>query len=229
MYKILIFIFITIDLFAASDNLNIVMTDLTRYEETATSLSLRDTKISYDVPAVSYMSIRPNYLVYASLKMIQKQHIGTTYLGTIPIELKQEGWKYELGAGYKFSLTKNFFIAPALLLSDYHCTLYKTMGSNVVKTKSRDLDYRLYGLLGYEMTESTLMYISVELVNDIFSHRYEDDYSQYPVNATLYQFLSKRWFAYLKYQHTLRDKKASSDSTGNINRLGYGFGVGMKF
>lgn len=224
-----ILILTAVSLFAEANNFDLLMTDVTRYDKMATSLSLKDTKLSYDVPAITYMAIRPNYLILATIKVMPKQHIGTTALGTTPIELEQEGWKYEIGAGYKFYLNKDLFIGPALLYSDYYSTLYKIIGSTVLETKSHDSDLRLYGLVGYKLAKATMMFVSVELKNDILSNNYSKDYSQYPLGVTVYRFLSKEWFAYLKYQQTLRDKKARSDSTGTNSSIAYGFGIGMKF
>jgi len=204
------------------------MTDVTRYDKKATSLSLKDARLSFDSPAISYMAVRPNYLLFAAFKYIPKQHIGTTALGNTPIELEQDGWKYEIGAGYKFYITDDLYIGPAILFSDYYSTLYQIIGSTVLQNNSHDQDVRLYGLLGYKLAKGAMMFVAIELDNDILSDNYSNDYSQYSLSTTVYQFFSKEWFAYIKYEQTLRDKEARGDSTGNSNSIAYGFGVGVK-
>lgn len=228
MKKLHILILACVSVVSASNSFDAIMTDVTHYDKKATSLSLKDARLSFDVPAISYMAVRPNYLLLGALKYIPKQHIGTTALGNTPIELEQSGWKYEIGAGYKFYISDNLYIAPALLFSDYYSTLYQTVGSTVIESNSHDQDVRLYGLIGYKLTKSTMMFIALELDNDILSDSYSNDYSQYSLSATVYQFFSKEWFAYIKYEQTLRDKEARSDSNGNINSIAYGFGIGVK-
>ena len=228
MKKIYILILVCVNVFAASNSYNLLMTDVTRYDKEATSLNLKDTRLSFDVPAISYMAVRPNYLLFAAFKYVPKQHIGTTALGNTPIGLEQDGWKYEIGAGYKFYINDDFYIGPALLFSDYYSTLYQTIGNSVLQTNSHDQDIRLYGLLRYKLAKATMMFVAIELDNDILSDSYSNDYSQYSLSTTLYQFFSKEWFAYIKYEQTLRDKEARSDSTGNNNSIAYGFGIGVK-
>ncbi len=229
MKKLYILLFLCVSTFANSNSFDVITTDITHYDKKATSLNLKDARLSFDSPALSYMSVRPNYLLLAAFKYIPKQYIGTTALGNTPIKLEQEGWKYEIGAGYKFYITDDLYIAPALLYSDYYSTLYQTVGNNaVIKSDSHDKDLRFYGLLGYKLTKATLMFVAVEFDNDILSDNYSNDYSQYSLSTTLYQFFSKKWFAYFKYEQTLRDKEARSDSEGNNNSISYGFGIGTK-
>lgn len=229
MRNLYLLILATASAFAAPKSADLLMTDITHYEKTATALGLKDAKVSYNVPAISYFAIRPDYLFIASLKVLPKQHIGSTALGNTPISLEKKGWKYEIGAAYKFYLNEDLFIAPALLFSDYRSKLFQTVGTTTSQSYNHDRDLRLYGLLGYKITKSAMMFLSVELENDLFSNNYSDDYSQYPVNVNIYQFLSKKWFVYAKYQQTLRDKEARSDSTGNKDSIAYGFGIGMTF
>lgn len=228
MKKLYILLLSCVSAFAASDSFDVITTDVTRYEKKATSLNLKDARLSFNSPAISYMSVRPDYLLLATFKYIPKQHIVTTALGNTPIKLEQEGWKYEIGAGYKFYITDDLYIAPALLYSDYYSTLYQRVGNTVVESDSHDKDLRFYGLLGYKLTKATLMFVAVELDNDILSDNYSNDYSQYSLSTTLYQFFSKKWFAYIKYEQTLRDKEARSTTEGNNNSIAYGFGIGVK-
>jgi hypothetical protein len=205
------------------------MSDVTRYDKMATSLSLEDTKVSYDIATVSYMAVKPNYLLLASFKYMPKQHIGTTSLGSTQIRLENDAWKYEVAAGYKYYLTPSLYIGPALLFSDYYSTLYKVAGSTVSESESHDIDFRFYGILGYKLAKATSFLVSIELDNDVLSNDYSDDYSQYPFSITMFQFLSKEWFAYIKYQQAIKDKKERADSIGNSDSIAYGFGIGMKF
>ena len=229
MFKYLLFLFTLFSLSYASENLDVITLETAHYTQTNTSLTYKDAKISFDVPTVSYIGLRPNYLFLAAIKAIPKQKIGTTSLGATPIKLEQEAWKYELGAGYKYYLLKNLYIAPALLYSDYYNKVFQSTTNATVETKSRDVDVRLYGLIGYEPAKATMVILSVELDNDIFSDSYKEDYSQYPVNLALYQFLSKEFFFYLKYQKVLRNKKATTSSNGSSNNAAYFFGVGISF
>ena len=227
MRNLFILFLTSISLFATSADL--IMTDLTRYDKTITSTSLKDAKITYDVPAISYMHVEPNYLILLKLKHLPKQHIGNTALGNTPIKLEQEAWKYEIGGAYKFYITDDFYIAPALLYTDYYYKLYQTVGTNVIETHGHDSDIRVYGVVGYKIAKATMLFATIELDNDILSDNYSNDYNQYSVSATLYQFLSKDWFIYGNIQSTLRDKEARADSTGNKSSIAYGFGLGMKF
>lgn len=216
-------------LFAESKNVDLVMADMIHYNQTASALGLRDTKISYDVTTISYMVVNPKYLLLGAVKFMPKQNLGTTYLGTTPIVLKQELWKYEFGAAYKFYLSDKFFIAPALLFSDYYSSLYKIIGSTVGESKTHDIDVRFYGLVGYKISKASSILVSLELDNDIFSNDYAKDYSQYAISATLFQFLSNECFMFFKYQQALKDQKARGNIIGNANSVSYGFGMGMKF
>ena len=229
MYKYLLLLLTLFSISSASESIDAVTLEEAYYEQTNTSLTYKDAKLSYSLPTISYIGMRPNYLFLAAVKLMPKQKIGMSALGATPIKLEQEAWKYEVGAGYKFYLSKNFYVGPALLYGDYYSKVYQTIGSSTVETKNRDVDVRLYGFLGYEPAKATLIFITLELDNDILSNQYEDDYSQYALNAALYQFVSKEWFFYLKYQRTLRDKKATTASTGMSNSTAYFFGVGMKF
>lgn len=228
MKKLYILILAYVSVFASSNSFDALMTDVTRYDKKATSSSLKDARLSFDAPAISYMAVRPNYLLLGALKYIPKQHIGTTALGNTPIELEQDGWKYEIGAGYKFYISDDLYIGPALLFSDYYSTLYQTVNGTVIESDSHDQDVRFYGLLGYKLAKATMIFVAVELDNDILSDNYSNDYSQYSLSATVYQFFSKELFAYFKYEQTLRDKEARSDSNGNNNSIAYGFGIGVK-
>jgi len=205
------------------------MTEAIQYKRTDTSLTYKDSKTSYNVPALSYMAIRQKYLFLAKLKAMPKQYIGTTYLNTTAIKLEQDGRKYELGAAYKLYLSDNLYVAPAFLYSNYASTLYQTVGNSVIKTKTRDNDLSLYGLLGYKPLKATTILVSLELDNDILSNCYSKDYSQYIISTTIHQFFSKNWFAYIKYRQTLRDKVANTESTGNTHSISYGAGIGIKF
>lgn len=229
MYKYILLILISISLSAASENIDAITVEVGHYTQTLTSSVLKNTDISYDVPTVNYIGVRPNYLFLAALKMIPKQTLGTSALGATPIKLQQEAWKYEFGAGYKFYLGEKFYISPALLYSDYYSKIYKSTPTSTTETKSRDVDVRFYGLIGYEPLKATMIFITVELYNDILSSSYDEDYSQYPVNIALYQFVSKELFFYLKYQKTLRDKKETATINGSANNAAYFFGVGFKF
>lgn len=229
MFKHLFFLFTLFSLSHASQDLDVITLETAHYTQTNTSLTYKDAKVSYNVPTVSYIGLRPNYLFLAAIKAIPKQKIGTTSLGSTPIKLEQEAWKYELGAGYKFYLNKKIYIAPALLYSDYYSKIFTSSASAAVETKSRDVDVRLYGLIGYEAAKATMVILSVELDNDILSDSYTEDYSQYPVNLALYQFVSKDFFFYLKYQKVLRNKKATTSSAGTSNNAAYFFGVGISF
>jgi hypothetical protein len=229
LFKYLLFLFTFFSISYASENLDVVTIENAYYTQTKTSLTYKDAKISFNVPSISYIGLRPNYLFLADIKMIPKQKIGTTSLGATPLKLEQEAWKYELGAGYKFHLNKKLYIAPALLYSDYYSKTFTSSPIASVETKSRDVDVRLYGLVGYEPAKATMVILSVELDNDILSDSYKEDYSQYPVNLALYQFVSKDFFFYLKYQKALRNKKATTTSNGSSNNTAYFFGVGISF
>lgn len=230
MKSIIFFFFaISLNIYASPISADLVMMGVTRYNDEATSLSLKDTKLSKDVPEISYLAVRPDYLLLAGFKYLPRQHIGSTALGSLPIELEQKGWKYELGAGYKFYLTEDLFVGPALLYSDYYNTLYKIAGTMVLKTERHDSDLRFYGLVGYKLNKATMILATLELKNDILSNDYNNDYSQYPISATLHHFLSKKWLVYAKYDQSLRNKTARTDITGNRASMAYGVGVGMAF
>lgn len=229
MYKYILLFFSALSLLSASENIDAVTAETAHYTQELTSSTLKNTKVSYDVPAISYIGLRKNYIFLAALKVVPKQKLGESALGAVPIKVEQEAWKYELGAGYKFYLNKNLYVSPALLYSDYYSKTYMITSSSSSETKSRDVDVRLYGLIGYEPFKATMVFITVELDNDIFSDSYDKDYSQYPVNVSVYQFISKDMFLYIKYQKTLRDKKATAYLNGTSNSAAYFFGAGFRF
>ena len=169
-----------------------------------------------------------NYIVLASLKYSKKQSIGSTALGSTQIGLEQVGWKYELGVGYKYYLSEKLFIGPALLFSDTYTKVYQITSMSRTKTTKHDNDLRLYAIVGYRATSSTLLFGTLELDNDLLSNDYLYDYSQYNIALTINQFLSKNLYLFVKYEQALRDKEATTGSSGNKNYRGYGFGIGMK-
>lgn len=124
------------NLLGEEKNLHLFTIENVRYDYTATTKSLSDTQISYDLLGLNYVFMNKKFLALASFKYSPKQHIGSTILGTTNIDFEQNGRKYELGAGYKYYLTEDLYIGPALLLSDAHSTLYQIINNNVTKPKN---------------------------------------------------------------------------------------------
>lgn len=229
MKHIVLVLLIVMNLLGEEKNLHLFTIENLRYDYTATTESLNDTHISYDLPGLNYVFMNKKYLALASFKYSPKQHIGSTALGTANIDLEQKGRKYELGGGYKYYLTDTLYIGPALLFSDSHSTLYQIINNTVIKTEKYDTDLRAYFILGVNLTQSTMLFSSVELKNDLLSSDYAKDYSQYNTSVTLYQFISPEFFLYLKYEQSLRDKNIHNTISGNENYKGYGAGFGINF
>ena len=229
MKQIVLVLLIVMNLLGEEKNLHLFTIENVRYDYTATAKSLDDTQISYDLPGLNYVFMNKKFLALASFKYSPKQHIGSTVLGTTNIDFEQNGRKYELGAGYKYYLTEDLYIGPALLFSDAHSTLYQIINNNVTKTEKYDTDLRAYFILGFNPTHSTMLFSSVELKNDLLSNDYEKDYSQYNTSVTLYQFFSPQFFLYIKYEQALRDKNIQNNISGNENYKGYGVGFGISF
>lgn len=228
MKTLIIFLLLSVGLTAEDENFHLFTIENVRYDYTATSNVLTDARISYNLPGFSYLMMNKNYILLASVKYSKRQNIGSTFLGSIPIELEQVGWKYELGAGYKYYLTDKFYVGPALLFSDTYSKIYQTTSFSSSVTEKHDNDLRLYAIFGYAFTKSTLLFGAVELDNDLLESDYTNDYSQYQATMTLYQFLSKDFFLFVKYEQSLRDKEATPTSLGNRGSRGYGFGIGLK-
>lgn len=148
------------NLLGEEENLHLFTIENVRYDYTATSNSLYDTKISYDLPSLNYVFMNKKYVGLASFKYSPKQHIGNTLLGTTNIDFEQNGRKYELGAGYKYYLTEALYIGPALLFSDSHSTLYQVINNNVTKTEKYDSDLRAYLIMGFNLTETVQNFVS---------------------------------------------------------------------
>lgn len=229
MKQIILIVLIVINLLGEEENLHLFTIENVCYDYIATTDSLNNTHISYDLPSLNYVFMNRKYVALASLKYSPKQHIGNTVLGMTNIDFEQNGRKYELGAGYKYYLTDTLYIGPALLFSDSHSTLYQVINNNVTKTEKYDRDLRAYFIMGFNLTHSTMLFSSVELKNDLLSNSYEKDYSQYNTSVTLYQFFSPDFFLYLKYEKSLRDKNIQNNISGNENYKGYGAGVGINF
>lgn len=217
MKQLVLVLLIAMNVLAEEKNLHLFTIENLRYDYTATTESLNDTHISYDLPGLNYVFMNKKYLALASFKYSPKQHIGSTALGTANIDFEQKGRKYELGGGYKYYLTDTLYIGPALLYSDAHSTLYQIINNNVTKTEKYDTDLRAYFILGVNLTQSTMLFSSVELKNDLLSSDYAKDYSQYNTSVTLYQFISPEFFLYLKYEQSLRDKNIHNTISGNEN------------
>ena len=228
MKALVICILFSVFLSAKDTSATLLTIENLRYDYIATSQTLDDARISYNLPGISYLVMSKDYVLLASLKYSKRQSIGSTALGSIPIGLEQFGWKYELGAGYKFHLSDKFYVGPALLYSDTYSKIYQTTPLSTTVTEKHDNDLRLYGIFGYSFSKSTLLFGAIELDNDLLESDYANDYSQYPVTITMYQFLSKDFFLFLKYEQSLRDKKETATVTGNRNNRGYGFGIGIK-
>ncbi|MFT5661713.1 MAG: hypothetical protein ACI9TV_002360 [Sulfurimonas sp.] len=228
MRSIFILTLLSLSLFAEGKSLHLVSAEMINYDYTGSTQGFKDAKVSYTLPGVSYTYMDKNYIALASVKYSQNQNIGYTALGSTTIVLEQKGWKYEVGAGYKFYLGKTFFVGPALLFSDTYTTLDQIIGTRTIRTLKHDTDLRLYGLVGCNITKSTLIFGAIELDNDLLSNNYKKDYSQYNVTGTLYQFLEKDFFLYLKYEQSLRGKNATGTVSGNKNYVGYGFGMGIR-
>lgn len=229
MKQIILVLLTVMNLLGEEKNLHLFTIENLRYDYTATTESLNDTHISYNLPGLNYVFMNDKYIALASFKYSPKQHIGNTFLGNTNIDFEQKGRKYELGAGYKYYLTDTLYIGPALLYSDAHSTLYQIINNNVMKTEKYDTDLRAYFILGFNLTQSTMLFSSVELKNDLLSSDYAKDYSQYNTSVTLYQFLSPQFFLYLKYEQSLRDKNIHNTISGNENYKGYGAGIGISF
>ena len=228
MKTLIIFLLLNVTLLAEDENFHLFTIENVHYDYIATSKVLSDARISYDLPGVSYLLMNKDYILLASIKYSKRQSIGSTFLGSTQIGLEQFGWKYELGAGYKYHLTDKFYVGPALLYSDTYSKIYQTTSFSSSVTEKHDNDLRLYAIFGYAFTKSTLLFGAVELDNDLLESDYANDYSQYQATMTLYQFLSKDFFVFLKYEQSLRDKEATITSPGNRNNRGYGFGIGIK-
>ena len=223
-----ILLFLSTSVFAEVKNLSLLSTEILRYDYTASTTGLNSSKISYTLPDVNYTFMNKNYIGLVSFKYSQNQNIGNSTLGSTNIALEQKGWKYEVGLGYKYHLRDNLFVGPGLLYSDTYTTLDQIIGTKRIRTKKHDSDLRLYGLIGYYPTSSTIIYGAIELDNDLLSNEYHRDYSQYNASIIIYQFLSKEYFFFLKYEQALRDKKPTNTVTGNKEYIGYGFGFGMR-
>lgn len=229
MKKLIVLIVIVISVFAEQEKkLDLLTTEIMYYNYTGSAIGLENSKLSYTLPAVSYIHMDKNYIVLASIKYSKKQNLGYIVLESSRILLEQEGWKYELGVGYKYYLTDKLFIGPALLFSDTYTTLYQTLNTTQTQSETHDVDVRFYGLFGYNITKATMFFGAIELDDDLLSNDYKLDYSQYKLSTTLYQFVSKSFFLYLKYEQSLKDKKARDASSGNQNYTGYGFGFGIR-
>ena len=226
MKLFLLLLFFTKSLLA--ENVHLLSTEIIRYDYTATAIGLEDARISYTLPGISYTMMSKNYIVLASLRYSKKQSLGSTAFGSTRIGLEQMGWKYELGVGYKYYLSEKLFIGPALLFSDTYTKVYQTTSFSSTLTKKHDIDFRLYAIVGYRATSSTLLFGTLELDNDLLSNEHFRDYSQYNLALTINQFLSKNLYLFIKYEQALRDKEATTGSTGNRDYRGYGFGIGMK-
>lgn len=221
----MIFLLLNITLLAKDENFHLFTVENMRYDYTATSKALSDARLSYDLPGASYLMMNKDYILLASVKYSKKQDLGATSLGSTQIQLEQFGWKYEFGAGYKYYLTDKFYVGPALLFSDSYSKIYQTTAVGTTVTQKHDNDLRLYAIFGYAFTKSTLLFGAVELDNDLLESDYTNDYSQYQATMTLYQFLSKDFFLFVKYEQSLRNKDATPTSAGNRDYRGYGFGI----
>lgn len=220
-------------LYGSSTDLNLLFLEKYTHKYTISSNISEDIKTTNKYNALGYFHEDEKYLYALDYTYMSDQEIATTKMNNIPVDINQKFNRVRLGIGYKFNLSENFYISPALVYQNLSLksreSINLPIGTQYNHTTLKDDDLSLYGVFNYRPFKGTSIMGKLEIENDLLSNDYQKDYSTLPMEIIVSQFINKDIFLFGKYGFTFKEKDAKNRFSGEKDVSLFSFGIGFSF